>query len=68
MNFGNFGFINFSETDFINQTTTGLAKEYNVRNVVDVAKHELTHIYMSKGFSSLDMLLIPRWKFEGIAE
>ena len=68
MNFGNFGFINFSETDFINQTITGLAKEYNVRNVVDVAKHELTHIYMSKGLSGLDIFLIPRWKFEGIAE
>lgn len=68
MSLGKFSVIHFSETDFINNTVTGMSETYNVRKMDDVATHEITHAYLSKGLSAIDYLFVPVWKNEGIAE
>lgn len=68
MNFGNYAVIHFSETDFINETITGMAEKYNQRTLVETAVHELTHVYLTKGLQALDAFLFPTWKREGVAE
>ena len=68
MNFGNYAVIHFSETDFINETITGMAEKYNQRTLVQTAVHELTHVYLTKGLQALDTFFYPTWKREGVAE